>query len=53
MTNTQQAAISATLIVVGLASLMDAPNLLGNFAGGFALIVGFLAAYNVFTHAGK
>lgn len=53
MTNTQQAAVSATLIVVGLASLMDAPNLLGNFAGGFALFVGILAAYNVFTHAAK
>ena len=53
MTNTQQAAISATLIVVGTASVMDAPNLLGNFAGGFALLVGILAAYNSITRTAK
>ena len=53
MTNTQQAAVGATLIVVGLASLMDAPNLLGNFAGGFALFVGILAAYNSIIYTAK
>lgn len=49
MSNNQMAAISATLIVVGIASVMDAPNLLGNLAGGFATIVGCLGVYNVFT----
>jgi hypothetical protein len=53
MTNTQQSIVSATLIVVGFAALLDAPTLAGNTAGGFAAFVGFLAAYNVFTHAGK
>jgi hypothetical protein len=53
MTNTQQAIVSATLIVVGFTALLDAPTLAGNIAGGFAAFVGFLAAYNVFTHAGK
>ena len=49
MTNTQQAVVSATLIAVGFAALLDAPTLVGNAAGGFAAFVGFLAAYNVFT----